>query len=132
MASALALTAVVMTVGAARATQAADDAEAELAGAASATAQAEAGLERVKADTVAAREEAAALEGLFAPGMAATLQAAHLVVTSEVCASDEPQAAETLSAAVGVAEQQVPELADHPGWEAAVDLEVVAEGCDDG
>lgn len=128
----LAVTAVVTTVGASQTEQAADDAEAEVVETRQANQTTRDGLRAVRADTRAARQDLGVLQGLVAPGMADTLQAAYLLLAAEVCASDSPEAAEALQEAADTVTGQIPGLAAHEGWEAAVTAAQIARGCTGG
>lgn len=128
----LTVAAVVTTIGASQAEEAADDAEAEVVEARQANQTARADLREVRTDTRAARQDLRVHRGLVAPGMADTLQAAYLLLAAEVCVSDSPEAPEALQRAADTVSGQVPALAAHEGWEAAVDPARIAAGCTGG
>jgi len=128
----LALAGVVTAVGASRAEQSADDAEAEVVEAGQANQTTRDGLREVRADTRAARQDLGVLQGLVAPGMADTLQAAYLLLAVEVCASDSPEAPGALQEAADSVIGQIPALAAHGGWETVVDAGRIARGCTGG
>ena len=124
--------AVVTAVGASQAEDAADDAEAQVVEVTQAAEASRAEVREVRAHTRTARGDLRVMRGLFAPGMADTLQAAYLLIAAEVCASDAPEAPETLQQAADAAAGPVPGLAGHDGWEAALDPAQIAEGCSGG
>ncbi len=126
----MAVLAVMATLGAWQADRAADDAEAEVAASQRSRGSQDTDLREARRELRAARRDVAALEGLFVPGMAGTLQGAFVLVAAEVCRSAAPVDPASVEAAAQRVSDQVPALAGHEGWAAAIDPAAIAERCD--